>query len=71
MYATQLVKSKLVHNRKYVVSFLGPTVIRDTRSIQGIFELFHVLEALTQWGLNVYKPWFEKNILARSRVMWV
>lgn len=67
VYATPLAKGKLVQNRNYIVNFLGPTRIGDTISLEGIFRLLHVLVILTQWGLNVYKPWFEKHILRKRK----
>ena len=66
-YATQLPKGNLVQNRDYIVKLMGPTIIGDTTCIQGIFHLFFILVQLTKWGLTVYQPWFEKNVLKQGK----
>lgn len=49
------------------VQFIGPWLIGNTMSIADTFKVFHFLKAVAGWGINVYEPWYQDNILARYR----
>ena len=54
--------------KAYEVRFLGPTSIGSTITVQDTFRLLHILCAVMKWGLEVYKPWVDKDIVGKYRL---
>ena len=46
------------------VQLAGPVVIGDTTDAFGVFRILPTLKAIVRWGLEVYDPFFETNVLA-------
>ena len=50
--------------KEYRVKFIGPFEMGSTRSIQGCFKILDWLCCCANWGVKVYRKWFEDEILA-------
>ncbi|KAL9030031.1 MAG: hypothetical protein Q9196_001805 [Gyalolechia fulgens] len=53
--------------KSYRVQFIGPVDMGNTCNAMGVFKILHVLKAIVRWGLKVFEPQFQKNVLARYR----
>lgn len=49
----------------YRVQLAGPVAMGDTTNAFGVFKILHTLKAIVRWGLEVYDPFFQTNVLAR------
>ncbi|KAL8730496.1 MAG: hypothetical protein Q9166_004024 [cf. Caloplaca sp. 2 TL-2023] len=61
------VEERNSHGKTYRVQFAGPKDIGNTKSIEGIFRILHVLKAIVRWGTNVYEPSYFEKVLAKCR----
>ena len=50
------------------IVFLGPTIMGTTLNALGVFQILSTLEAIADWGLKAYKPWFGRAVLRKHRV---
>ena len=53
--------------KPYRVQFIGPVDMGNTRNAMGVFKILHVLKAMVRWGLEVFEPHFQTDVLARYR----
>ncbi|KAL8758686.1 MAG: hypothetical protein Q9184_003855 [Pyrenodesmia sp. 2 TL-2023] len=48
----------------------GPIPIGSTATVEGTWKIYYQLMLLVEWGMTVYRTWFEKEVLgwARARI---
>lgn len=51
----------------FTTQFVGPIKMGDTMSLKGCFALMAFLVSMAEWGLGMYRPWFEREILDHHR----
>lgn len=46
---------------------IGPVRIGDTSTLNGTWQVLYHLFNLCKWGLDSYRPWFEREVIGWAK----